>query len=239
MALRRASSSHDRGVWAEPPSDLTESADILEHRAKLSQAWGQCISSRHGARTTDEACIIPQQPTQLLAPPPAKKWQGAVADTLAQAHEQWHEHFAKKTSNTPLSVHKAPAHGPVPPPEVLGSRELYTQWRSRVSPLNCCALAMHPTRFSTTLKGRPVCVWILSHLNAPIVEWDSYFAHVFAPLTPRVVYGVTSGEVDQSTEDMVSHVCVMQAWRGSAFAPPLWSGEGMPSPWLFVMHAAY
>ena len=229
MALRRGSSSHDLCPAANDVLCLTGNSHAPNHLIRRATAWGDEINSRPD-RTVDEAHIIPEQPNELPPVPSTAEWQHAVAAKIGLAHEQYREHEAQKTWTAPQSVHVGPLFGPNPPMEVLGSKELYMQWRQRVSPKHCTTLAMHPTRYATTLRGRPVCVWILSHLNAPIVEWDSYFAHVFAPLTPRVVYGVTSGCVEQKTEDMVSHLCVMQAWRVSAFVPPLRFGEGMPSP---------
>ena len=86
-----------------------------------------------------------------------------------------------------------------------------------------------------SFRGRPVCVWVLSHLEAPIVEWDSYFATMFAPLVPRVIYGMTAGQ-EKNQHD--PH-CVMNAWKVIAFYPPSNSGGLEADPWGVYVLAAH
>ena len=164
---------------------------------------------------------MPEEPREHIQLPANEDWQYIQEERIQQTKSEWADHMAAKgEDDTPQSIYEPPIDGPRPPPVALGSKELYSQWRQRVSPKNTQALGHRPSRHLTMIKGRPVCVWILSHLHAPIVEWDSYFSTIFMPVTPRVVYGVTSRKAEAGTENMVSHHCVMEAWRVSEFRFP-------------------
>ena len=159
--------------------------------------------------------------------PPPMDWQTDNVAALVAARNQWEQHSAARTGSRPQSSFSVPQQGPRPPPEVLGSKTLYEAWRQRCSKHNCKPVGMNPLKHVCMIRGRPTCLWVLSHLEAPIVEWDSYFATVFSPLVPRVIYGMTAGQVKG---ERPQH-CVMNAWKVAAFNhPSLCGAEGACRP---------
>ena len=161
----------------------------------------------------------PQTPVQrFTAPVLFPGWVG----NLNKAHPPKPSSSSAKSSIVPkpskaLYLHKPTPGVPPPPPAVFGNAKAVAAHAHRYIELE--NVSSRPERFLTFLNGRPWCLIVMTHDNAPPWEWFNTLGEALKPLKAVYLLGPTA-KGTEAPHMLPSHACANWFKATLHTAPP-------------------